>query len=241
MDCEVQWPAALQKLDLSGGHYAEMKITGTLSLQLISMAQKPEDGGNGLKYSGPSKSLALPQDLPAYDLTVMDLSQFQPKGDLSIIQWPAALKVINLSRCDEIAGDLSKVQWPAALQKLKLTDCSKIEGDISKTQWPASLLSLELGGYNCKITGDLSKVQWPAGLQDLNLRFAAVSAVKWPEGLEKLFLGSTQVSGDLSKVQWPEGLTELDLGGTKVSGDLSKVQWPAALKELDLLYCEQIT
>eukprot|EP00947_MAST-08B_sp_MAST-8B-sp1_P001257 g1257.t1 len=51
---------------------------------------------------------------------------------------------INLVGIDGVQGDLSKVQWPAALQKLDLRYCSKIEGDLSKVQWPAALKYLNL-------------------------------------------------------------------------------------------------
>eukprot|EP00947_MAST-08B_sp_MAST-8B-sp1_P003468 g3468.t1 len=74
---------------------------------------------------------------------------------------------IDLSR-DDVRGDLSKVQWPAALQYLNLERCGRIEA--SRVQFPAALKALNL--YNCQqITGDLSKVQWPAELQSLDLSY----------------------------------------------------------------------
>ena len=138
------------------------------------MAQKPEDGGNGLEYSGPS--LALQQDLSAYDLTVMDLSQFKPKGDLGIIQWPAALKVINLIDCRAITGTfepcLTLFACPTNTNEQPLS-C----GPSRKFPFPHPdfcLLSALLFPF-VRLPGDLSKVQWPEGLQSLALVGAKVS------------------------------------------------------------------
>eukprot|EP00947_MAST-08B_sp_MAST-8B-sp1_P003066 g3066.t1 len=183
----------------------------------------------------------------------IDLSESLQKGDLSDVQWPAALQKLNLQGCERIEGDLSKVQWPAELQSLDLHSCKKVEVDLSKVQWPEGLQTLVLGKIN--ISGDLSEIQWPAALQTLNLSgdpfgdlmkmTGDLSKVQWPEGLTELELGATQVSGDLSEVQWPAALQTLGLSGSysnpmKMTGDLSKVQWPAALQELNLQYCQKI-
>eukprot|EP00947_MAST-08B_sp_MAST-8B-sp1_P005562 g5562.t1 len=52
--------------------------------------------------------------------------------------------VIDFSGCNYFVGDLSKVQWPAELQVLNLAFCKKVEGDLGKVQWPATLQSLNL-------------------------------------------------------------------------------------------------
>eukprot|EP00947_MAST-08B_sp_MAST-8B-sp1_P000089 g89.t1 len=120
----------------------------------------------------------------------------------------AATKEIDLSK-SKFESDLSKVQWPAGLQILNLQECEGVEA----VKWPEGLQTLSLGSTT--VSGDLAKVQWPAELQRLDLGLTAVSgdfsAVKWPEGLEELSLGSTMVSGDLSKIQWPAALRKLSL------------------------------
>ena len=51
-----------------------------------------------------------------------------------------------------LAGDLSKVQWPAALQTLDLSGgygkAMKIAGDLSKVQWPDGLQTLQFDSTN---------------------------------------------------------------------------------------------
>eukprot|EP00947_MAST-08B_sp_MAST-8B-sp1_P006075 g6075.t1 len=116
-------------------------------------------------------------------------------GDLSKVQWPAAIQHLNLQECRKIEG----------LQMLNLSYCEKVEGDLSKVQWPDGLQKLQLDNTN--VSGDLSKVQWPAGLQDLDLSRTKVSA-----SLQQLSLsGCREVTGDLSKVQWPASLQDLNL------------------------------
>ena len=95
----VKWPEKLQKVDLSGTN-----VSGALSLQLIRMGQEKKHGGTGLQYSGPS--LELPRDLSAYDLAVMDLKQFAPKGDIDEVSWPKALEELDLRKCANITAPL---------------------------------------------------------------------------------------------------------------------------------------
>eukprot|EP00947_MAST-08B_sp_MAST-8B-sp1_P004973 g4973.t1 len=55
---------------------------------------------------------------------------------------------LDLYKCWGITGDLSKVQWPAALQSLNMPECEGIEGDLSKVQWPAALQFFSL--HHCR-------------------------------------------------------------------------------------------
>eukprot|EP00947_MAST-08B_sp_MAST-8B-sp1_P005558 g5558.t1 len=213
---KVQWPATLQSLDLKGCK----KVEGDLSkVQWPEALAKLRLGDT--KVAGDLSKVQWPASLQKLDLSycgqITDLSKVQ--------EWPAALQSLDLQYCNRITGDLSKVQWPAALQNLNLEqrqnlnlqECNGIEGDLSKVQWPAALQTLSL--ESCySIEGDLSKVQWPAALQNLNLMGCEkVQAVKWPEALQTLSLSLTNVSGDISAAKWPEGLEKLSLGSTKVS------------------------
>ena len=99
-----------------------------------------------------------------------------------------------------LSGDLSKVQWPAALQSLDLMSCGKVHGTFQprlasfvrptntiehlscgpsrKTDLhPAffrPLFLLALGPFECFL-GDISAVKWPEGLQTLSFWQTSVS------------------------------------------------------------------
>ena len=85
-----------------------------------------------------------------------------------------------------LSGDLSKVQWPAALQSLNLQWCGGIEGTfqlrlVSFVRPTNTIEHLSCGPSRkadiltrflivcfC-LVGDLGKIQWPASLQHLDL------------------------------------------------------------------------
>ena len=93
----------------------------------------------------------------------MDLSQFKPKGDLSIIQWPAALKVVNLSGCDKITGTFEPYLTP--LVRPTNTNEQPLACGPSRKPPNSSFCP------PCPVSpaGDLREIQWPAALQTLNL------------------------------------------------------------------------
>ena len=140
---KIYWPPSLKTLRIDGCR----QVYGALSPQIIRLGQRRELGGNGMEYKGPS--FELPQDLSTYELRVMELRKFYPKGDLSTVtRWPVthALEELDLSGCAEIVGDLSEFKWPAGLKVLKLAACERITGNLSHVKWPSSLQALDLSG-----------------------------------------------------------------------------------------------
>eukprot|EP00947_MAST-08B_sp_MAST-8B-sp1_P005151 g5151.t1 len=140
---KVQWPAALQSLNLQGCD----SIEGDLSKVQWPAALQSFDLMWCGKVEGDLSKVQWPAELQNLNLSYCG----KVEGDLSKVQWPAALQSLYLQGCDSIEGDISKAQWPASLKDLQL--------------------GLVGGNYNyCKITGDLSKFQWPAALQTLSLQ-----------------------------------------------------------------------
>eukprot|EP00947_MAST-08B_sp_MAST-8B-sp1_P000549 g549.t1 len=143
----------------NGKQVVVKKLTGFRALSLFGSESRDNSmaGPEDWLFKTLSESLA--------STTEVDLSKSKFEGDLSKVQWPAALQNLNLSDC----GKVQAVKWPAALQTLDLSYCYRIEA----VKWPEGLRYLRL--YRTGVSGDLSKVQWPGGLLTLDLGQSNVS------------------------------------------------------------------
>eukprot|EP00947_MAST-08B_sp_MAST-8B-sp1_P000478 g478.t1 len=92
-----------------------------------------------------------------------DLSQPVDKWEGVTVNGEGRVTELSITETDELKGDISEVQWPAALQELNLACCEEVRA----VKWPEGLQELML--YETNVSGDLSKVQWPAALKELNL------------------------------------------------------------------------
>eukprot|EP00947_MAST-08B_sp_MAST-8B-sp1_P000608 g608.t1 len=135
---EVQWPVALQELDLAHCQRIKgdlSKVQWPAGLQRLDLRLTT--------VSGDLSQVKWPASLKTLNLSGNMFHTMQITGDLSKVQWPAALQSLNLMGCKKVQSDLSKVQWPAGLQRLDLR-LTTVSGDLSKVQWPAALKKLDL-------------------------------------------------------------------------------------------------